>query len=245
MFSCLDYVEKRKEYLKAEVAGFEKRKPSLSVIQIGNDKASTSYINNKKKLCEEILKTPELEFLETSCFYILQNCDEMKKMRKEKKVCHSILECHFDIRERMSYQIEKKALNNINKYTENNKNFTKEIMEPPQFENSGNLNNGGVSVFALNVENTKGVTQEELSNFLSQKITEFFENAPVVSESNKDEDSIYIVRKIFKGAEDQNVVLKACKTKEEAEKFVEQIKQNFPELLKTCTFSISKGYRVD
>lgn len=54
MISCLEYVEKRKEELKAEVTGFEKRKPSLSVVQIGNDQASTSYINNKKKLCEEI-----------------------------------------------------------------------------------------------------------------------------------------------------------------------------------------------
>lgn len=53
MFSCLEHVEKRKEELKREVAEMSK-KPSLTVVQIGNDKASSSYINSKRKLCEEI-----------------------------------------------------------------------------------------------------------------------------------------------------------------------------------------------
>ena len=55
MISCLDYVEKRKEELKKELYrlnGLEK--PKLTVIQIGNDKASSSYIKSKKKLCEEV-----------------------------------------------------------------------------------------------------------------------------------------------------------------------------------------------
>lgn len=53
MVEILDYVEKRKQKLKEEVSTFE-RKPHLTVIQIGNDKASASYIKSKKKLCEEI-----------------------------------------------------------------------------------------------------------------------------------------------------------------------------------------------
>lgn len=53
MNSCLEYVEKRKEELKNQIAEMTK-KPSLVVVQIGNDKASSSYINSKKKLCEEI-----------------------------------------------------------------------------------------------------------------------------------------------------------------------------------------------
>lgn len=55
MISCLEYVEKRKEELKKELLrlnGLEK--PKLTVIQIGNDKASSSYIKSKKKLCEEV-----------------------------------------------------------------------------------------------------------------------------------------------------------------------------------------------
>ena len=53
MKSCLDYVEKRIEEIKNQVSKMD-RKPKLVVIQIGNDKASSSYINSKKKLCEKI-----------------------------------------------------------------------------------------------------------------------------------------------------------------------------------------------
>jgi methylenetetrahydrofolate dehydrogenase (NADP+)/methenyltetrahydrofolate cyclohydrolase len=53
MVEILDYVEKRKEVIKKEVSTFN-RKPKLSVIQIGDDKASSSYVKSKKKLCEEI-----------------------------------------------------------------------------------------------------------------------------------------------------------------------------------------------
>ena len=192
------------------------------------------------KLCEEILETPELNFLNTSCFYILQNCEEMKELKKEVKINKEILDCCFDIRERMSYQIEKKALNTITESSKKHRNFTQELLEPLESKNSKNDN---VPVFTLNIENTKEMTQEQLSNFLSQKITELFKNSTVKKDSSKKE--VYIVRKVFKNAENQEVVLKECKTQEEAEKFVEQIKRNFPDLLKTCSFPISKGYRVE
>lgn len=55
MVEILDYVEKRKEELKNELLRLNGLgKPKLTVIQIGNDKASSSYIKSKKKLCEEV-----------------------------------------------------------------------------------------------------------------------------------------------------------------------------------------------
>ena len=53
MVDILDYVKLKKEKLKEEVLNLPK-KPKLVVVQIGNDKASSSYIKSKKKLCEEI-----------------------------------------------------------------------------------------------------------------------------------------------------------------------------------------------
>lgn len=44
---------KIKEEIKKEIESF-KTKPSLVVIQVGNDAASTIYINNKRKACEEV-----------------------------------------------------------------------------------------------------------------------------------------------------------------------------------------------
>lgn len=52
MVSCLEYVEIRKEELKKELSEMIK-KPKLMVVQIGNDKASSSYINSKRKFCDE------------------------------------------------------------------------------------------------------------------------------------------------------------------------------------------------
>ena len=75
MNSCLEFVEKRKEELKTEVASFEKRKPSLSVVQIGNDKASTSYINNKKKFKEDLIMKKiiaKISLIILSCFFFLR-----------------------------------------------------------------------------------------------------------------------------------------------------------------------------
>ena len=83
MFSCLEHVEKRKEELKRVVSEMTK-KPSLVVVQIGNDKASSSYINSKKKLCEEI----GLNFKHVH----IENYEDAS----EKEVLLTILEESFD-----------------------------------------------------------------------------------------------------------------------------------------------------
>lgn len=53
MVDILDYFEKRKEELKEEVTKLY-RKPKLVVFQIGDDRASSIYVKNKEKLCDEI-----------------------------------------------------------------------------------------------------------------------------------------------------------------------------------------------
>ena len=83
MNSCLEYVEKRKEELKRVVSEMTK-KPNLVVVQIGNDKASSSYIKSKKKLCEEI----GLNFKHVH----IENYEDIS----EKEVLLTILEESFD-----------------------------------------------------------------------------------------------------------------------------------------------------
>lgn len=53
MVDILDYFERRKEELKEEVTKLY-RKPKLVVFQIGDDRASSIYVKNKEKLCDEI-----------------------------------------------------------------------------------------------------------------------------------------------------------------------------------------------
>ena len=63
MVDILDYFERRKEELKEEVAKLY-RKPKLVVFQIGDDKASSVYVKNKRKLCDEIGLNFEHEYIE-------------------------------------------------------------------------------------------------------------------------------------------------------------------------------------
>ena len=53
MISCKEYVEIKKQKLKEKVSTF-KTKPTLCVVQIGNDPASSTYVRNKKRTCEEL-----------------------------------------------------------------------------------------------------------------------------------------------------------------------------------------------
>ena len=53
MVDILDYVEIKKEELKNEISEFS-TKPKLVVVQIGDDKASSSYIKSKRNFCDEI-----------------------------------------------------------------------------------------------------------------------------------------------------------------------------------------------
>lgn len=53
IISCKDYVEIKKNELKNTVSKFNK-KPCLLVIQIDSNSASNSYINGKKKDCNEV-----------------------------------------------------------------------------------------------------------------------------------------------------------------------------------------------
>lgn len=53
MISCKDYVKKRKDILKSEIAAFNSQ-PTLVVIQVDDDAASTSYINGKKRDCDYV-----------------------------------------------------------------------------------------------------------------------------------------------------------------------------------------------
>lgn len=53
MISCKEYVEREKNLLKEKIKKYY-GKPSLTVIQVGDNPASNSYIAGKRKDCEEV-----------------------------------------------------------------------------------------------------------------------------------------------------------------------------------------------
>lgn len=53
MISCREYVAIQKELLKSKIELFDK-KPTLCVVQIGNNPASNTYVKNKANSCKDI-----------------------------------------------------------------------------------------------------------------------------------------------------------------------------------------------
>lgn len=53
MISCKDYVELQKEKIKKEIKE-NNFKPRLIVVQVDDDNASSTYVKNKKRICDEV-----------------------------------------------------------------------------------------------------------------------------------------------------------------------------------------------
>ena len=69
-----------------------------------------------EELCLKVMEDDELDFLHTSCFYLLSGCQEMKIMDKEENGIHpNILTQSFNIRDLLSFTTEIKALEKITK----------------------------------------------------------------------------------------------------------------------------------
>ena len=76
--------KKIKEEIKKEVGGFPS-KPSLVVIQVGNDEASNIYINTKKKACIEVgIKVYHLKYNENVAEEFL--IEKIKKLNNDQKI---------------------------------------------------------------------------------------------------------------------------------------------------------------
>ena len=194
------------------------------------------------QLCGEIINCRELDFLKMSCFYISQWSTELKKVCSKVQNNEALKECCFDIRDRLSYQLENEALSIFSKPSD------RKIPEHVRFPETGNLKENLKGNFetepmtvTFNVDESE-ISTEELSNFLSQQITKLFtQNFKGGEESSPSRKLTYTVKKIYKDAPEQSVVLKEFETEEEARKFVRKIMKEFPELLTTCEYCISKN----
>ena len=85
MISCRDYVAIQKKELRDKVSTFQ-RKPKLCVVQIGNDQASSIYVRNKEKVCEEV----GIYFKHVH----IDNCEDLSQLDLEVKL--ELLNMYYD-----------------------------------------------------------------------------------------------------------------------------------------------------
>ena len=164
-------------------------------------------------LCRDITETEELEFLHTACMVLAQELSNLKTNKKPtKKILNTVMSTCIDLREFLCFSVE---------YQENKRNGIPEEQEEPSEESE--------------------MSAEEVIKEMDNLIQSFFDAVPKKTVIQQPEqDTLFIVKKYFKGSK-SNTVLRTFKTKKEAESFVKEILEQFPDLERTCTFVIEHG----
>lgn len=175
-------------------------------------------------LFDEMLNDYDLEFLHGACFYLKSCIPEIEALKKQNEVPEKLLSCQFDIKKTLNFVVESKALSLIDK-----KSSTPTPSEKRNY-------NGNFEVTG-NFTVDSSVPQEEVSEYISKKITELLAGDPVHPSQPTSHDTIFIVKKVFT---DSGISTDICTrgTYEEAVNFVEKIEKEYPELLNTCKFEI-------
>lgn len=175
-----------------------------------------------EQLFNEILNDYDLSFLHTSCFYLKSSCEEMRDSGKvEDHISEDLMDCHFDIRDMLNFRVESEALKLFNEEKSNYK-----IKKKPKRV-----------IKAEAIDITPDMTEDEISELINKKIFSVFKG--LVNEEPEQQKFKYVVNKVFNNTQ-ISTTIRVCDTREEAEKFIEKIKKEYPELQHTCDFFISK-----
>ena len=175
-----------------------------------------------EQLFDEILSDPDLDFLHVSCFYLRSSCEEVRDSgRVEDKIPEELMNCHFDIRDMLNFRVESEGLELLNK----GRDIRRVIKKPKKV------------IKAEAIDITPDMTEDEISELINKKVFSVFKE--LINEEPKEQKFKYIVNKVFTNTQ-ISTTIRVCDTREEAEKFIEKIKKEYPELQHTCDFFISK-----
>lgn len=228
----------------AGLAGITGSKLSINKVQERKNLIESAFVlfarealilspDSAEQLFEEILNDYDLEFLHNACFYLKSCCPEIKDIRKQKnqEIPEELMSCLFDIKKILSFAVETKALNTLNKIERQESRQKKFNVSPISTKE---INGEIIAQGSFTIDNT--ITHEELSQYISEKIAELFEghtHNPSQDRSN----TVYVVRKVFTDS-GLSTNIRTCQTKEEAINFIKKIVREYPELTNTCEFQV-------
>ena len=181
-----------------------------------------------EQLFDEILNDYELSFLHNACFYLKSCCPEVRNIKKDphEEVPEDIMSCLFNPKNLLSFKIETKALNALNKAP--TKEFFHEFTPLEDAEKE--------AVIQGNFNIDKNTTHEELSQYISEKISELLQES-IRPSKGEDDNTVYVVKKVFTDS-GLSTEIRTCKTEAEALDFVKDIIKTYPELTDVCTFKV-------
>lgn len=181
-----------------------------------------------EELLEKVLLKDNLDFLHEACFFLKSFCKEAKALAGENaEVPEELMSFTFDAKRILSFSAETAGLEKLNR---------KAKKKVQSRNNTTNLQGNFVIHGELDINNT--ITYEQLSNCISKKIAELFEEAVAPSTVERP-DTAYVVKKVFT---DSGITtdIRICKTEEEAVNFVKRIVQEYPDITRSCEFRVQK-----
>ena len=169
-----------------------------------------------KAICRHIIneESIELDFLEDACFALIP---EIEELTDDLTVPEEVIHTTFDINKILSYRAETEVLEKRTQREEAPKKAPK-----------------GEEKITINLANEEPI---DMSDLLKKTIAEILEAQKT---ADKKDTGKFIVVKEYEGC-DVSTPLRECKSEEEAVKFIESMKKQFPELVKTVTFRICRG----
>lgn len=178
-----------------------------------------------KALIDKVLEDDELSFLSTACFYLKELLNDFVKSNKVscKEISKGLLKIEFDINIGISSTMDIPL-----PQSSNEEEISSSLEEEPdeKAELAGSIIIEG------------SISPDELSQFLSQKITELLQNKSEQKERNS-ANIKYEVQKVFLDSQIKTDII-TCNSEEEAKEFIKRVKHEYPELESTCDFIIVK-----
>ena len=202
------------------------------------------------KLCRYILEEESLSlgFLSEVCFQLIADISSLpcasEKLPKE--IFHS----SFDIKDMLSFALETKILDDLNKMdkkktTRKKRTSKKEQLDLQKIAEEGQLvieplETGSDSIQAFKIEaplnsdidQAKAIA-EQVNDVISKLLNE------QLSKKVPEKHEKYAVVKKFKG-ENNSLTIKTFDSPEEAEDFIKTIKKEYPTMYKNCEITIEK-----
>ena len=220
----IDKLQERKNLIESAFVLFAREAMMISPLAV-------------EQLLEEVLEDNDLSFLESACFYLKESCKEIQKFKDSDEVPDKLMSCLFDIKKILSFGIETKELSRLNRFEKKQKTYEKITKQPLPTETMGEVH---WEEGSFTVDNT--FTSEEISQYISEKITELFEgNASTHSylKPKQPSNSVYVVKKVFTDS-GISTNIRVCRSEEEAVNFIKKIIKEYPELTNVCEFQVER-----
>ena len=198
-----------------------------------------------KELCRYVIDEEPLElgFLSDVCFSLIGEISELPPIEV---MPDSVFHTEFDIRNMLSYRIEKEVMEKRDKRDDTerevkkqSKEISKKIDKAVEEAAVLPISKEGEDVTAFAIKMTTDGDEGYMAEAVSKVIQKILNEQLSTDKAVKAKEVKYAVIKEYANSP-VSTTLKAFDTEAEAESYKEKLESSFPELMKSCTLKVKK-----